>query len=271
MKAKLLGTFVSFMLLIGSIFPIAGITAAAAAGSMPFLVKGPLATPINETGPGYGLFACQVGLSTGQCYDPYQMRNAYGISSLISAGMDGTGKTIVIIDAFQDPNILSQLNFFDNFYGLTNVNAGTGTPTFTQVAPDGLTPFVTGDPNMTGWAEEISLDVLWAHAIAPGAINTAMLAEVIEAGATAGPEYEAAVRRRATGGDSTAPIEELVVYLAAGDDGGSLSGKLIAAQHDDWQDLATRGEAITSSDWYTLRRVDPATLRRLPTLGDGRS
>src|SRR5450759_1676162 len=157
------------MLLIGSVFPIAGITASAAAGSMPCLVKGPLATPINKTGPGYGLFACQVGLSTGQCYDPYQMRNAYGISSLISAGMDGTGKTIVIIDAFQDPNILSQLNFFDNFYGLTNVNAGTGTPTFTQVAPDGLTAFVPGDPNMTGWAEEISLDVLWAHAIATGA------------------------------------------------------------------------------------------------------
>ena len=109
------------------------------------------------------------------------------------------------------------------------------------------------------------------YAIAPGAINTAMLDEVIEAGAAAGPEYEAAVRRRANGGDRTAPIEELVVFLAAGGDGGSLSGKLIAAQHDDWQDLATRGEAITSSDWYTLRRVDPATLGRLPTLDNRRS
>jgi subtilase family serine protease len=44
-----------------------------------------------------------------------------------------------------------------------------GGPTFTQVAPDGLTAFVPGNPNMTGWAEEISLDVEWAHAIAPGA------------------------------------------------------------------------------------------------------
>ncbi len=169
MKAKLLGTFVSLVLVIGTFFPIAGNAALAASGSMPLLVKGPLATPVNATGPGYGLFSCQVGLSTGQCYDPYQMRTAYGISSLISAGKDGTGKTIVIIDAFQSPHILAQLNFFDNFYGLTAVNAGTGTPSFTQVAPDGLTPFVTGDANMTGWAEEISLDVLWAHAIAPGA------------------------------------------------------------------------------------------------------
>ena len=109
------------------------------------------------------------------------------------------------------------------------------------------------------------------YVIAPGAINTAMLDEMIEAGAAAGSEYEAAVRRRATDGDSTAPIEELIVYLAAGEDGGSLSGKLIAAQHDDWHDLATRGETITSSDWYTLRRVDPATLKRLPTLGGGQS
>jgi subtilase family serine protease len=49
--------------------------------------------------------------------------------------------------------------------------------TFTQVAPDGLTPFVAGDPNVTGWAEEISLDVLWAHAIAPGANIELVLAK----------------------------------------------------------------------------------------------
>jgi subtilase family serine protease len=46
-----------------------------------------------------------------------------------------------------------------------------------QVAPDGLTPFVTGDPNMTGWAGEISLDVLWAHAIAPRANIVLVLAK----------------------------------------------------------------------------------------------
>jgi subtilase family serine protease len=137
---------------------------------------GPQAIPVAVAGPNYGLFTCQVvGLNpTHTCYDPFQMRHAYGIDNLINAGFDGKGKTIIIVDAFQSPNIAAQLNFYDAFYGLPGLN-GLGNPadpslgTFTQVAPDGLTPFVTGDPNMTGWAEEISLDVLWAHAIAPGA------------------------------------------------------------------------------------------------------
>jgi len=173
MRSKLLATLLTFALFIGSGLPVAGSAGAAASGAMPFLEKGPLASPAGVTtstvGVSYGLFGCQVGQSVGQCYDPYQMRTAYGIDSLISAGYDGSGKTIVIIDAFQDPNIAQQLDYFDSFYGLPAVNAGPGTPSFTQVAPDGLTAFVPGNPNMTGWAEEISLDVLWAHAIAPGA------------------------------------------------------------------------------------------------------
>ena len=102
------------------------------------------------------------------------MRHAYNIDTLISAGFTGKGKTIVIVDAFQSPNIVGQLNFYNSFYGLPGLN-GLGGPadpslgTFTQIAPDGLTAFDPTDDNMVGWAEEISLDVLWAHAIAPGA------------------------------------------------------------------------------------------------------
>jgi subtilase family serine protease len=116
-----------------------------------------------------------VGLNpTHTCYDPYQMRTAYNIDTLIAAGYTGKGRTIVIVDAYQAPNIADQLNVYDAFYGLPGLN-GLGNPadpslgTFTQVAPDGLTPFDQTDANMVGWAQEISLDVLWAHAIAPGA------------------------------------------------------------------------------------------------------
>ena len=161
--------------------------------SQPAMAMGPLsirlATPETLAGlepgastPRYGLFKCQVGLSVGACYDPYQMRHAYQIDSLITAGYDGTGHTIVIIDAFQSPNIVQQLNTYISFYGLPSLN-GLGNPanpslgTFTQIAPNGLTAFVPGDPNMTGWAEEISLDVLWAHAIAPGANIVLVLAK----------------------------------------------------------------------------------------------
>lgn len=153
---KIFAWFLTFTLFAST---IGVFTVNASTAASPLLEKGPQAEPANVTAassPNYGLFSCQVGRSVGQCYDPYQMRKAYGIDSLISAGMDGTGKTIVIIDAFQDPNIVSQLTFWDTFYGLPAAN-------FTQVAPDGLGPY---DP---GWAEEISLDVEWAHAIAPGA------------------------------------------------------------------------------------------------------
>ena len=145
---------------------------------------GPQAIPAAAAGPNYGLFTCQViGLSPDTtCYDPYQIRHAYHIDTLINAGFDGRGKTIVIIDAFQNPNIVLQMNTYISFYGLPSLN-GLGGPadptlgTFTQVAPDGLTPFVPGNPDMTGWAEEISLDVMWAHAMAPGANIVLVLAK----------------------------------------------------------------------------------------------
>src|SRR4051812_8177230 len=135
-----------------------------------FFARDSKAAALEATGPDYGLFSCQVGRSTGQCYDPYQMRKAYGVDTLIAGGFDGRGKTIVIVDAFQNPAIVSQTANFNSFYGLPQFgDTAHGGGTFTQVAPDGLTPFVVGDGNMTGWAEEISLDVEWAHAIAPGA------------------------------------------------------------------------------------------------------
>ena len=140
----------------------------------PFLRLGSQETlseiPAGVAAPQYSLFTCQRGLSTGACYDPYQMRRAYQIDSLIAAGFDGTGQTIVIVDAFQNPALATQMATFDAQYGLPAVS-------LTQYAPDGLTPFIVGDANMTGWAEEISLDVEWAHAIAPGAKIALVLAK----------------------------------------------------------------------------------------------
>lgn len=154
----------------------------------PMLSMGPQASPAginasNVAGANFGLFTCQIpGLSSSTCYDPYQMRHAYGVDNLINAGFDGKGKTIVIIDAFQSPNMVEELNVFNQFYGLPGLN-GLGAAddaslgTFTQIAPDGLTPFTVGNTNQAGWAEEITLDVVWAHAIAPGANIVLVLAK----------------------------------------------------------------------------------------------
>jgi subtilase family serine protease len=158
-----------------ALIPVA--SSSVAASSISRMSVDPIISPAGSLTPGYGLLSCQNGTSSipGRvCYDPYQMRNAYGVSPLIAAGDTGAGKTIIILDAFQSPNIVQELNTFDSLYGLPGLN-GLGNPTdpslgtFTQIAPDGLTPFVPANPNMTGWAEEITLDVLWSHAIAPGA------------------------------------------------------------------------------------------------------
>ncbi len=121
---------------------------------------GTLVDSANQTSAtgNYGLFSCQVGLSVGQCYDPYQMRKAYGVDSLIANGYDGTGKTIVIIDAFDDPHLQSDFNTFNTFYGLP-------AQTITQVYPGGQ----ANTPYNAGWSQEMQLDVDWSHAIAPGA------------------------------------------------------------------------------------------------------
>jgi len=102
---------------------VAGEPSAKSAAS-PFIKVGPQAIAAGIAGPNYGLFTCQlVGLSPGAtCYDPYQMRHAYHVDTLINAGLDGRGKTIVIVDAYQSPNIVQQLNVFNSFYGLPSLN-----------------------------------------------------------------------------------------------------------------------------------------------------
>jgi subtilase family serine protease len=119
----------------------------------------PAGSPTKTAGSNYGLFTCQLGLEEPlACYDPYQMRRAYGTDSLIANGYDGTGKTIVILDAFDDPYLVGNLTTFDNFYGLPAAN-------LTEVYPAGQ----ANTPYDAGWSQEMQLDVDWAHAIAPGA------------------------------------------------------------------------------------------------------
>jgi subtilase family serine protease len=97
------------------------------------------------------------------CYGPTQIETAYGLDPLYADGLDGAGKTIVIVDSFGVPTIQAELTKFDTAYGLP------APPSFQIIQPAGpVKPF---KPNSTriGWAEETSLDVEYAHAVAPGA------------------------------------------------------------------------------------------------------
>jgi subtilase family serine protease len=114
-------------------------------------------------------FSCQLTTPAG-CYGPDQIRTAYGVDQLAARGLDGKGRTIVIVDAFSSPTIVHDLATFDGLFGLPSAR-------FKQVAPDGLTPFDQNDPNQVGWAGEITLDVEWAHAIAPKANIVLVLAK----------------------------------------------------------------------------------------------
>jgi subtilase family serine protease len=87
-------------------------------------------------------------------FTPAQVRQAYGFDQVT---LDGAGQTIAIVDAYDDPNIASDLAAFDTQFGVPDA------PSFTKVQMGGSVA-----PN-AGWATEIALDVEWAHAMAPGA------------------------------------------------------------------------------------------------------
>src|SRR5262245_21617877 len=106
-------------------------------------------------------FNCQL-THPARCYAPDQIRAAYRVQPLLDAGITGSGRTIVLVDAFQSPTIQHDLATFDSLFGLPD-------PVLNIVAPDGLTPFDQNDPTQVAWAAEITLDVEWSHVIAPRA------------------------------------------------------------------------------------------------------
>jgi hypothetical protein len=90
-------------------------------------------------------------------YTPSQIRHAYGFDKISG---DGTGQTVAIIDAYDDPNIFKDLDVFDSTFGIPG---GAASNFLTKATPQGM------PRSNSNWAGEISLDVEWAHAIAPGA------------------------------------------------------------------------------------------------------
>jgi len=158
----------AFGLLAAALVGTPTVAAAVGHGMVPAIGSNPHYQVAGQVGstPEATTFSCQTTTPAG-CYGPAQIRAAYGVDKVAATG---AGRTIVIIDAFQSPTIHNDLSVFDQIFGLSD-------PTLNVIAPDGLTPFDQNDANMVGWAGEITLDVEWAHAIAPDATIDLVLAK----------------------------------------------------------------------------------------------
>jgi NAD(P)-dependent dehydrogenase (short-subunit alcohol dehydrogenase family) len=107
-------------------------------------------------------------------------------------------------------------------------------------------------------AEEVKADGIDINSIAPGALNTRLLDEVL----AAGPDkvgksfYERSLKQKSEGG---APLErgsDLSVFLASAQSDG-MTGKLISAVWDPWEQFPEHLDDLQKTDIYTLRRIVP--------------
>jgi subtilase family serine protease len=137
--------------------------AAGTAGAEPMVVS-PLTTHValnTSVPPTTAQCQSSFGIS---CYSPTQLQAAYDLQPLYARGKTGAGRTIAIVDSFGSPTIAQDLAKFDADFGLP------APPSLKIIQPAGqVPPFDPANADMVGWAEETSLDVEYAHAIAPGA------------------------------------------------------------------------------------------------------
>ena len=161
--------------------PLAGISAGSATAAqtarltghmVPAVVMGGKPLYAKTTGPDKkGLFSCQAPQSAANpvaCYAPAQIRKAYDVpSKLTGAARQSSSST---------PSgtrcIVNDLALFDATFGLP-------TPTVNIICPQprGCPTFDPTNADQVGWAGEISLDVQWSHAIAPGATIDLVMAK----------------------------------------------------------------------------------------------
>jgi len=197
-------------------------------------------------------FCFSGSLGTILCYPPSFLKTAYDFPPTTGKkGLDGTGQTIVIVDAFGSPTIQSDLDTFDTAFGLppTTVQVlcgSTWTGAVTDNCPVKTIADLTTAPNAalcgaTGWAEETTLDVTMSHALAPGAkivlvvandcfdtsINSAELAVVNQTGLTGSimsqsfgepdDQVDPVTRAVADGGYATATLNGWTTIASSGD------------------------------------------------------
>jgi subtilase family serine protease len=172
---------------------------------------------------------------------PALLSAAYGLNAIeftTSTGStvkgDGSGETIALIEAYNDPNIASDLHTFDLAFNLPD-------PKLSVVNQAGTAVSATAQTD-SGWAEEESLDVEWAHAIAPGAnilvveANSQSIQDLMAAVNTARSSPGVAAVSMSWGFNetlnessydarfTTPPGHQGITFIASSGDNGSLAG-----------------------------------------------
>jgi NAD(P)-dependent dehydrogenase (short-subunit alcohol dehydrogenase family) len=113
-------------------------------------------------------------------------------------------------------------------------------------------------------AEELKEFNVQVNVIAPGLVDTQLQDEVLAAGRQAGPLFEKikVAREKGEGAVSPEVAAGLAVFLAS-EASGALTGKLIAAPYDPWRQWQGQAEKLNSTSLYTIRRLDPFTIKPL--------
>src|SRR2546426_5564815 len=154
-----------------------------AGGDFDYIARPPHVQVISGTVAPDGLPFCRSGLV---CYTPSFVRSAYNFPSTLN----GAGQPILIVDAFGSPTVAQDLATFDALFHIP------APPSFTILCPDGCPVFAPNDTHHdeAGWSVETSLDVQYAHAMAPGA-NIVLVVASTSSGNAINAAEAAAIQR----------------------------------------------------------------------------
>jgi NAD(P)-dependent dehydrogenase (short-subunit alcohol dehydrogenase family) len=123
-----------------------------------------------------------------------------------------------------------------------------------------LSAYAASKAAIVRFIETLALEVrdfnIDVNSIAPGALNTKMLDEVIKSGPdkVGSDFYKRALKQKKTGGTPLSCGVDLAVFLASSESNG-ITGKIISAIWDNWKEWPMYIKKLSYSDVYTLRRI----------------
>jgi subtilase family serine protease len=163
-------------------------------------VVSPVIAPVANLSGDITATPAQSSSPSTSFYSPAWLSAAYGADNITfgaTAG-NGTGQTIVIVDAYNNPDITSDLATFDTAIPAAGWAGLPAPPSFKVLNQTGGTDLsgvptdpAGAGPTVSNWEFEEALDVEWAHAIAPDAnivlieTNTSNLSDLLTGAATA--------------------------------------------------------------------------------------